>query len=331
MLQVINKTPFEVDFCPVTGPDGYDVLLVFLSASFDVNKGKWHVSKPQMHVPLTDDYWDTDNLSSLRYPSQLTIDKPATDVIVNGSAVAPGNKPVTSMPVAIEVGSKKVELRVFGERVWYREAPSMPQPFTTLPLRWENAYGGTEFVENEEQCYEHNPLGMGWRPDGIPAVEYHGLLMPHIEWPGELLRSPADRPRPAGLAAVSANTPMRAKLSGSYDSAWEKQQAPFMPVDFDPRFYNSAIPELQFPGYLKGNEGIRLTGFTPDGAAVLRLPGIQPTGLVQAIKQRHPLAFALQTLVIDADTMTVRLFWQARAPILRTLAEIDEIKVQLMQ
>ena len=74
--------------------------------------------------------------------------KLATDVVVNGTAYAPGGKPVRELVAAVEVGKARKKVKVFGDRACKHRAGGDPvfgdpQPFTKMELRYERAYGGT--------------------------------------------------------------------------------------------------------------------------------------------------------------------------------------------
>lgn len=341
MLNISNKTPFETSLTLVTGRDGQDLCVVYFSASCELRNGRWSVCDEQMMAPMVDEPWDPDTPSSIKLPSQLAFDKPATDVIVLGDVVSPQNQPTEMMDVGVEVADRSVWLRVFGERVWHRGRVSKPKPFQRVALSWENAFGGSEKVGGQDLSYEHNALGKGWRPDQFKQTEdYQGVLLPNIEWPQHLLQSPFERPRPAGFGVVPVENPARAALAGTHDQDWQQTRAPFAPDDFNPQFFNAAIPELQFSGFLRGDETVRLTGFSTLGPISFQLPAMRPKGLAEALGAQHSLDFRLQTVLLDTtsgtndsasqnESLNLRMYWQAAVPVCRTIAEVKDLKVYL--
>ncbi|MFL0799235.1 MAG: DUF2169 domain-containing protein [Agarilytica sp.] len=329
MLELNNKTPFHVSFAPIATLEGVDALSVFFSASLQLLDGRWSVCEGQVAAPLADEYIGEDVVSSIKYPSLLGVSKPATDLIVNGAAVSPGQNSVKALEASIEVLDRKVALHVFGDRVWNRGVITEPKPFQRLPLIWENAYGGAEEIEGELECFAHNPIGKGWKPDSASEEDFQGVFLPNIEWPDQRLSAFAQRPRPAGLGALSVTLPARARFAGTYDESWKKTRAPFLPADFNPAFFNAAIPELQIPHGLKGGETIRLINLNEQGECVFNLPVLSPIGEVYFSKGTFSLNFKLITVVVETEKMIVRMFWQGLSPIPRTLADVKEIKTLL--
>lgn len=330
MLNIKNKTPFAVSLSPQTNLKGHDVLLVFLAASCSLSNGKWHVSESQMESPLSDQMWDDNKPSSIRFPSQLSHDKPGTDVIVNAHAVAPQEKPVSALKASVRVGALTASVVAFGDRVWHNGAINAPRPFVQLPIIWETAFGGSSGSskpENAIQTNEHNPLGLGWTHPSHSVEE--GKRLPNIEHPQQLIRTPKDRPLPVGFGAIPAESPLRTQYAGTYDDQWRATRAPFVPQDFDPAFFYSAIPELRSQGFMRGDEPVRLTHLHPTGDVVFNLPSTRPEGCVTIGNTAVTLVFRLQTVVIEAQELIVRMFWQAVAPAPRSVADIKDISVSL--
>src|SRR5690606_16854123 len=71
-------------------------------------------------LPLRGDVYaddDTYREGALLYPSDLAEFKPRAELIVKGSCHPPGGK-ATVCKVAVEIGSLRKELAVFGDRRW---------------------------------------------------------------------------------------------------------------------------------------------------------------------------------------------------------------------
>lgn len=156
--------------------------------------------------PLFHDIRDPELEEPLLPGSEFWTTKLATDVVVRGSAYAPYGRPTDSMQVSVSVGNTVKAIRILGKRTasWktgYLPVFSPPEPFTEVPLVWENAYGGADarvpisdgpLTEEEvlrahadhPGLYPRNPLGKGYvvLPDGAEDVE-----LPQLEWPTDLL------------------------------------------------------------------------------------------------------------------------------------------------
>ncbi len=159
--------------------------------------------------PLLHDFWSDENLEP-RFPpgSDYWLDKQSTDVVVRGSACAPSGRPTPSMFVSAQVGRTTKRIAVFGKRLveWSQGRPRLgrPEPFTEMPLLYQNAYGGLDNrvpipAELEEDymrtvalgmqfdhpgLYPRNPVGKGYlvMPDPIDGVE-----VPNLEDPTNML------------------------------------------------------------------------------------------------------------------------------------------------
>ena len=131
-----------------------------------------------------------------------------TDVVVEGSAFTPGGRPAQQMVVTAAVGNRTKRVQVTGRRVveWSeRGTPrfSQPEPFTEVPLVWENSYGGLDWRAEDPEVltrdplelaamlqidhpglYPRNPFGRGYlvSPEPVDGVE-----LPLVEDPEDLL------------------------------------------------------------------------------------------------------------------------------------------------
>lgn len=131
--------------------------------------------------------------------------KPYTDVVVQGSAFAPGGRPTARSQVSLQVGEYTRSIAVFGRReVGWDSAGKLrigePEPFDEIPLTWENAYGGVDprvpapepvevpdfllLQRDHPGLYPRNPFGRGYlaHPDPLESLE-----MPNLEDPTDLL------------------------------------------------------------------------------------------------------------------------------------------------
>lgn len=131
--------------------------------------------------------------------------KRKTDVVVEGSAWAPGGKPVARSEVSCRVGSRTKRIAVFGRRVVEytssgRPFVGPPEPFTSIPLDDAHAYGGIDprvplgemtkledvlrFVGDYAGMYPRNPVGKGFLVVDEPVSNFE---LPNLEDPDDLL------------------------------------------------------------------------------------------------------------------------------------------------
>src|SRR5262249_19035840 len=158
-----------------------------------------------------------------------------------------------------------------GDRVWQAglvlTTASRPKPFATMPLVWERAFGGTDHKEGQpDRLYaeDRNPIGAGFRiANGQKKLD--GLPLPNLEDPRDLIASWKGRPAPVGFSPTCPAWEPRRKLAGTYDADWLRHRIPYLPRDFDPRFFQTAPPGLAAPGHFQGGEEVEVRGATPDG------------------------------------------------------------------
>jgi uncharacterized protein YjbI with pentapeptide repeats len=196
-------------------------------------------------------------------PLDAIIPKAGAEFLAIAQAHAPAGAAVPALRVGIKLGTLTKTLGVFGERYFLDERPTEPKPFTTLPIDWAHAYGGPDIADN--------PLGLGAEPVETPA----GRLLPIANI---LATAPGAPYRvPAGFAPLDQMWPSRARYAGTYGEAWLQEDFPGFPRDMDWRFFNTAPPDQQFPGMLRGDEDYALENLHPERPLLTgRLPGIAP-------------------------------------------------------
>lgn len=135
--------------------------------------------------------------------------------------------------VGITLGDKQKSLIVSGDREWQGETPSHPRPFDSIPVNWSRAYGGPQTPDN--------PLGIG-------AALASPQRLPNIESPHERINSPTQQAAPASFAAIDFSWPARQAFIGSqYDEEWVKRGMLGFADDADPRLFNMAPQDQQWP------------------------------------------------------------------------------------
>jgi hypothetical protein len=256
VLQLKNPTGLAAAIFLSPDPDGVDTLYAVVKGTFALAPGLDGAEPPlapeQVPVALAPEYGGDPLASSLRVPSDVSLVKPATDVLLVGHAYAPHGRATTCVDVSLAAGSLRKTVRVVGDRVWLRSGlgpvASEPAPFTAMPLVWERAFGGTDVVGGVPHAEARNPVGAGYRePDGTRPLDL--LPLPNLEDPASPVTSPALGPTPACFAPISEHWAPRRHHAGTYDEAWQRQRAPYLPADFDPRFFQLAPPDQIAPGY----------------------------------------------------------------------------------
>jgi hypothetical protein len=331
MLQLANKTGLVATIFAAPNPDGVDSLYTIIKGTYALNRldasGFPAVAEEQVPPVLADEYHGDPIKSSVRVASDLSLVKPATDVLLIGTAYAPNGRATTWMDVSLTAGPLRKFVRVFGDRFWRSGDPTRPQPFERMPLVWERAFGGIDTAKDKVGGEPRNPVGAGFRaPDGEKPLE--DLPLPNLEDPRLPISSWKDRPAPAAFAPLAAHWEPRKSFAGTYDEAWQKNRAPYLPKDFDPRFFQIAPEGMIAAGYLRGGEIIDLNGVTPTGRLAFRLPAVRWKVAYSLDGSTEFPPLNLDTVLIEPDMARVILVWRTVLACDKKLLKVREITAQ---
>jgi hypothetical protein len=334
MLQLDNQTPYAAERTIVMDKTGEKSWVVAVKATYRVRvDGTTELSEPQTPLFYSAEHIGEPGQSSIRYEADLIPTKPATDVIVNGHAYAPGGHPAVSVDVSVRVGPVTKHLRVFGDRRWYvgvsgRLRPSSPANFHRMPIIYERAFGGWDKTDPEpakQRMFFGNPLGSGFATN---EKHLEGKPLPNVEDPSHLISAWNDRPAPAGFGAIASYWSPRLEWGGTYDDAWMEKKFPLLPDDFDDRFHQCALPDQQVAGYLRGGEVVGLKNLTESGSLQFVLPKVHLGFSTSFGKQKQEHRASLQTIVIEPDIPQVILVWQTSLACHHLLDDLDETVVR---
>ncbi|MFH1137209.1 MAG: DUF2169 domain-containing protein [Pseudomonadota bacterium] len=175
-------------------------------------------------------------------------------------------KPVQGLAARVRVGNREKTLLVAGERdvIQGKTFSGDPEPFSSMDLSWNNAFGGPGFPEN--------PLGKGYKPkEGSRAV------WPNIHDPNRPALLPGEVQPPAGFAAYPPFWPQKSRFLGKFTSKWLIEDWPDFPSDGNPEFFNTAPEDQRLNFYFRGDEEIFLENMHPERKTIRSaLPGIRP-------------------------------------------------------
>jgi hypothetical protein len=332
MLQLANDTPFTPGMFVLPDAHGVETLYPVLKATFEFDpRGGIHVAATQQPLVLADEYWGEPASSSLKYPSDVHLRKPGTDVLLVGDAWAPGGRPATEVAVAFRVGPVARAIRVSGDRVWQKTfgglEPSRPEPFARLPLRHERAFGGSD-AGSPPKFDPRNPVGCGFR-GRRSAKECEGTRVPNLEDPRDLVQSPRDDATPAGVGPVAASWAPRRGFAGTYDDAWRTTRAPYLPPDFDPRFFHSAPPGQTSLEPLRGGEPVELRNLSPAGLARFALPRCEAAATARIASRSVRVPLALETVLLEPNDARIVLLFRGAVPCDKAALRIERVAFAL--
>ena len=311
MWAIDNKTPYAADRTWVRDRNGRHDWIVVIKATYDIGAGgELSIAEEQMPPLFAPEHFGAPESSSIRYEADMVGLKPATDVLVNATAHAPGGKPAPSVPVALQIGQLRKTLVVYGARVHYDGVSGLtttaPLPFVSQEIRYEAAFGGVDDSDPNPSKHRmdlRNPIGRGF---AARSRNLHGNQAPSVVYPS----GDPKRHGPAGFGSLAAWWSPRCKLFGSYDELWEKTKKPLLPDDYDSAALLSS-PMDQRPGrYLDGEQRIDLVNMTPDGTMSFALPAEQMSFVTFFGRTRREHEGRLVTLLVEPDELRVFVTWQ---------------------
>jgi hypothetical protein len=328
MLQLKNNSPFAATMALFPNEQGIDTLYIIVKASFNIGK-QWTLLDKQLPPVAEDVYWAEPAKSSIKAASDLHLGKLSTDIIFTGHACAPEGKQARQLDVSVAVGKVNKTIRVFGDREWQNGHITAPEPFQTMPLVYEKAFGGVHEKDGEVIAAElRNPVGVGFagkRKNG----EMNGVALPNLENPNQLIQTISDRPDPACFSFISPSWQPRVNYAGTYDDDWQKSRSPYLPDDFDKRFFNMAHPDLVYPGYMQGGEPVSISGMHPKGNLQFNIPQVRLAAKVNIKNRIESPVFNLETLILEPNQLQLSLVMRAAVCCDKAALKISEVTINL--
>lgn len=330
MLQLENASGLPASLAVFPDPQGIDTLYTVVKATFAL-RPRLALADVQLPVSAVDAWRGEPGKSSLTEVSEFHLGKPGTDVLLTGHAVAPQGRPAPQSAVRLVVANRQKTAAIFGKRVWRRGGTlSPPEPFEKVPLVWEHAYGGCHEVTPGGALLgeDANPLGVGFV--GRRAAEsFIGTQAPQIEDPVALMQALGDRPPPVGFGPMPAAWAARRRFAGTYDAAWQRTRAPYLPADFDPRFFHVAPAPFAFAHPLQGGEPVSVIGVSYDGPYAFAVPRLVVGVNVMLGRRQQSVKAVLETLWIHADTARVSLSYRAALACDKEVLAVKQVRIEV--
>jgi len=308
---LVNNTSLASAEAVLTDGEGKELYVVIAKASFRWRSdGTLEPIEPPVPIADADQFAGPPATSGLLTASERTLPKPRVDVLIQGEIVL--GAPADQIDCMLEIDGRLVKtLRVFGDRHWRQGAtgsmvPSRPRPFVHMPIDWRHSLGGTD--SGDPACVDlRNPVGRGMHRR-IASLEGHPL--PNFEDPRAPITDARTLPVPVGWGPIAPHWQPRSSLAGTYDTRWQEERFPLLPVDYNPAFLNAAPFDQQLARYSPGSE-VRLGGFTPRRYERFVLPELAPPVTVVDSGTIIEIPSRIDTIVIEP--MEQRLSLVARA------------------
>lgn len=334
-MELVNATRMITGYTMGLEPSGRELLVVVIKGTFVLPRAGEPVRLHEEQLPLVmaDTFTGEPGQSAPVYEVDFAPRKKACDVLLVGSAHAPEGQRTNRSAVSLRVGPLHKACEVVGPRVWQVRSTgisaSAPGFFTKLPISYDTAFGGTDRApENEDQhdAYLPNPVGCGWHKH-LKAEWVDGKPLPFTEAPGAPVQSPSQACTPVAFGPVGRGWPMRARHAGTYDQKWLDDDFPFLPKDFDERYYQAAPDDQQIP-LPKGPLEVELRGFTLDQLRRFALPYFEaPVHVFPKRGKREDLTATLDTIIFEPDHERVQMTWRVARPLTKSMHEVAQVLV----
>jgi hypothetical protein len=339
-MELINATRMTAGYNMGLEPSGRELLVVVIKGTFRIPQegepvDRFAVHEQQLPLVMADTFTGEPGLSAPVYEADFATRKPRCDILLSGSAYAPNGRPATRVEAGIRVGRWSKRLAVIGPRQWdcrlatVRATP--PEPFVTLPISYDVAFGGTDLLHEDpaqHAVYLANPVGRGFHKH-LKADWVDGTPLPLTEELGRSITDTNSDYRPLSFGPVGRSWEPRFRFAGTYDDEWLENHFPFLPTDFDIRYFQAAPADQQVPlGFFDDGAEVVLTHLTRDGLARFNIPQLAaPVTVFPKHGPREDYNATLDTLLIEPDEQRFSLTWRIARPLKHNVFEIARVQV----
>lgn len=313
-------------------PSGREFLICVIKGTFvlPASGAELRLHEVQQPLVLADTFTGEPGYSAPVLEADFVLRKPSCDVMLNGSAYAPAGRAAARTTVEVHVGTMHKSFDVVGDRHWHSTprgpVASRPTEFDRMPITYDRAFGGSNRSSQDpgqHSAYAPNPVGTGWLAPG----DRRRVALPNTEAKGQPVASPHGSYAPMAFGPIGRAWAQRARHAGTYDQRWIDEVFPFLPNDFDERFYQAA-PGDQRISIRGGPLDVALVNVTPDGLRQFTLPGFEaPVHVFARGCRREDLTARLDTIVFEPDEGRVTMAWRAERALVDNLHEIDQLVV----
>jgi hypothetical protein len=334
-MELINATRMVAGYTMGMDSDGRESLVVAVKGTFCIPGepgGRPSLHEAQLPLTMSDVFYGEAGLSAPKYEIDFAPCKHRCDVLLNGSAYAPGGRPIDRVVVGLQIGNSSKSFSVVGDRVWFSAGgvrASAPAPFTVMPISYDQAFGGVDLRHDDPQqhaAFTANPSGRGFHKH-LNDEWLDGTPLPNTEELGNQVVQPDGAYRPMSFGVIGRHWDPRYRYAGTYDQNWLDNVFPFLPADFDAQYYQSAPSDQQMSKPL-GQQSVTLLNLTPDGRRDFVLPHFEaPIHVFSKKNRREDLIAPLDTVVIEPDLERLTMTWRVARPLKKGMFEIAQILI----
>jgi len=340
-MELINATRMTAGYNMGLEPSGRESLVVVIKGTFRFPQagepvGHFALHEEQLPLVMADTFTGEPGLSAPVYEVDYAPHKPHCDVLLLGSAYAPHGRPTPRVETGVRIGNWSKRIAVVGPRQWdcglatLRATPAAA--FTRQPISYDVAYGGADLVHedpSQHAAYMANPVGVGFHRH-LRKSWMDGKPLPSTEELGRSISDPDSDYQPMAYGPVGRGWEPRYRFAGTYDDAWLEHHFPFLPPDFDTRYYQAAPADQQLPldAFRTGPVEVTLANLTPEGVTRFTIPHLTaPIHIFPKRGEREDHMATLDTIVIEPDQQRFSLTWRVARPLKKNMFEISQVLV----
>jgi hypothetical protein len=340
-MELINATRMLAGYTMGLDKQAREHLVVVIKGTFRIPQAGEPIDRvaladEQQALVMADTFTGEPGLSAPVHEADYAPHKPQCDVLLHGSAYAPGGRPTTRLEAGIQIGPWSKRLAVVGPRHWDCGAATLratpAQPFVKQTISYDVAFGGSDLRHEDpakHAAFMANPVGRGFH-EHLKAEWVDGQPLPSTEEPGRSVSDTDGNYKPMAFGPVGRGWQPRSALAGTYDDEWLDKHFPFLPPDFDERYHQAAPTDQQLPlaFFKQGAREVMLTNLTPEGVCRFLLPHlVAPVHVFPKRGEREDYTASLDTIVIEPDQQRFTLTWRVARPLRRNMFEIAQVLV----
>jgi hypothetical protein len=332
-MEVYNRPGYLHQHATGVDVAGREHFTFTVKGSFDFpTRSGAPMTPAEVHTPFVfaDQATGEPGFSATLWETDFAFRKPKCDVVLQGVAYVPGGKKATRVQVGVRVGRWQKSFHVVGHREWRVLGPSVratdPYPFVRQPFGYDTAFGGVDRLNPDDPkppAYMDNPHGRGFASFRNQA-QLSGQPLPLTEEVSEPVTSPYEDYRPMALGPIWRGRGDRLVHGGTYDDNWLDTVFPFLPADFDDRYYQQVGTDQQIDKPQRPLE-VTLLNLTSSGREAFNLPDpALPLQLFRGAQTAFDGVLFPDTLLFDTEARRLSMVWRVDVPIKRLITEFTE-------
>ncbi|HDH0829066.1 TPA: DUF2169 domain-containing protein [Klebsiella oxytoca] len=339
-MEIFNAAKHTVaDVFTATDKEGREHLVIVIKATYRIPDNNQHPRSLLPAQPLieSDIYAGEPGYSAVMYEADYARYKMKCDVLFNARTYFTATQNQYQKKARAIVSTIDKTLAVTGPRCWQQKNSkwviSAPLYVDAISLHYGNAFGG-EYVWQDSQGNEqrdifiNNIVGTGYG-DAKNQASFTNCRLPQVELSQDVVKSPDSLPVPGAFSVQPRNHPARLQYAGTYDEHWRNEVAPFLPEDFDERYFQCAPPDQQID-YPQGGERVMLMNMHKERPTIeFQLPhlGRIPVRILTMDYDEYELTPLADTLYFEPDEERFSIVWRTSLPLKRRIQEIHTVAI----